>query len=897
MKSLSIFIASSFELSADRIAIGDIILRASEKILQSHNIYVRMCCWEDYDPTYIGIPTQRGYDENLIKKSQVVIALFKTKCGMYTQKEIDFGKSLGIPIEYLQRQTEESLTDDLKNYLKDNACSPYLYKDMLELEGLILKIISRYRYTKSIDIADIPPPACKLGAIVRCGVPYDFDKVESFVSHQSFNNIIRQLNEIILGYGCGRIRLLDTYDEKMCDTLVACFQDKVDAESESILDEAGKHIKTKDSKLSRLNIFFYHDGNDYLPSVKAYNHKLMNYDSWEYFPVHYKHQDTVKMYLFRLLVCNIFQCLSNFSLSGFVLQYNNLPVADIRNLPFLENGLKEVERFCTQIDAVKTKPKDNDSIFKLLNLQERLQTKVLLTLNYWVNESKLELKQLNEENELLDEFYSEKKYDEIINTTKLENVQTLIKKFEEAQETVENRKETLVQKIKTIEYRIKALQEKEYNIENTESIVKCYDSIVDILYKLTKQSSEYKRMLLYQCNALCLFADNGIVISDYDRYYEYQIEILESDAELMQEVTFDVYLVLEANLLNGYNNNQKWSVGDKLVEKIKNQIETFHDKIVSEKLLESIVHVMDCIVGYYGNKGYIKQALLCQRKAEYYQDIMINRNRKRYLHSMLATIVNRMLNHNKQNKWQAILKDIWEGDQLINEVESNSYDVCNMWYADKTVYYRTVASMYYEVEIIRNLVKSEHNFELGYEAVEHIKDTNHGIYLEKKSDLHHNHAFMLTHFYNFKVDTKVAEKIIEEYEFALSLRETLTIYNSAYGIILAQTMVNIGNIYRELQRYDDAVRYALKARSIYEQFLDENVIATVEHVYQARLLYVTTLRDKAFNIRDISEFNFMVNEIKTIMTWASKHKDEIEYFGTIEEELFVSKNMETKITL
>lgn len=141
MKALSIFIASSFELSADRIAIGDIILRISEKMLHSQNIYVRMLCWEDFDPTYVGIPTQKGYNENLIKQSQVIIALFKTKCGMYTQGEISLGKSLGMPIEYLQRQTEELQTDDLKNYLNDNALSPYLYKDVLELENQVLEII------------------------------------------------------------------------------------------------------------------------------------------------------------------------------------------------------------------------------------------------------------------------------------------------------------------------------------------------------------------------------------------------------------------------------------------------------------------------------------------------------------------------------------------------------------------------------------------------------------------------------------------------------------------------------------------------------------------------------------------------------------------------------------
>lgn len=91
MQEINLFIASSYELSDWREAIGDTIRVVSEE-KEPKGYRIRMNCWEDFRPEYCGKRKQDEYNEELVKNSQVFIALFATKCGEYTKEEVKIGK-------------------------------------------------------------------------------------------------------------------------------------------------------------------------------------------------------------------------------------------------------------------------------------------------------------------------------------------------------------------------------------------------------------------------------------------------------------------------------------------------------------------------------------------------------------------------------------------------------------------------------------------------------------------------------------------------------------------------------------------------------------------------------------------------------------------------------------
>ena len=91
MNTIKIFLASSCELAYERMIIGDKIRQADDK-WRAKGVRLQLMVWEDYRPEFLGVRTQTEYDEYLVNESQIVIGLFKNRCGKYTQEEIVLAK-------------------------------------------------------------------------------------------------------------------------------------------------------------------------------------------------------------------------------------------------------------------------------------------------------------------------------------------------------------------------------------------------------------------------------------------------------------------------------------------------------------------------------------------------------------------------------------------------------------------------------------------------------------------------------------------------------------------------------------------------------------------------------------------------------------------------------------
>lgn len=87
MPMIRIFIASSFDTAHERAVVGDAVRRLNDNF-EPRGWRIKLHRWEDYMPEYRGIKKQTEYNDELIKTSDIFIAIFRDNCGKYTQEEI-----------------------------------------------------------------------------------------------------------------------------------------------------------------------------------------------------------------------------------------------------------------------------------------------------------------------------------------------------------------------------------------------------------------------------------------------------------------------------------------------------------------------------------------------------------------------------------------------------------------------------------------------------------------------------------------------------------------------------------------------------------------------------------------------------------------------------------------
>lgn len=95
MSDIRLFMASSSrDTEHERYLIGDVMRKLNDQY-ESKGYRIRLGCWEDFAPEFTGTRKQSEYNENLIKKSQLFVALFREVCGRFTQEEIKVWTGLG----------------------------------------------------------------------------------------------------------------------------------------------------------------------------------------------------------------------------------------------------------------------------------------------------------------------------------------------------------------------------------------------------------------------------------------------------------------------------------------------------------------------------------------------------------------------------------------------------------------------------------------------------------------------------------------------------------------------------------------------------------------------------------------------------------------------------------
>lgn len=146
-KRKKIFLASSNELSHERLIIGDAFM----DIMKQGEVVIQLEKWEYLEKSVLD--NQKIYESHLIQ-SDLTFVLFWNKLGMYTEREYKLAKeveeSRGCPCYILIKETEKGRRDGplirfLNNIKKDNMQKDKIYSFVndTELYNTIIKIFSK----------------------------------------------------------------------------------------------------------------------------------------------------------------------------------------------------------------------------------------------------------------------------------------------------------------------------------------------------------------------------------------------------------------------------------------------------------------------------------------------------------------------------------------------------------------------------------------------------------------------------------------------------------------------------------------------------------------------------------------------------------------------------------
>jgi hypothetical protein len=154
MDTIRIFIASSAELIEDRKEFREFLSVENDR-LHTKGVYLELIQWENFLDTVSQTSLQDEYNIEL-KKSQIVICLFYTKAGKYTQAEFDAAlqqfKETGSPLIYTYFKSgapepgpADQLAKDLVTFKKRLSDIGHFYTSYDNIDDL------KYQFRKQLD--------------------------------------------------------------------------------------------------------------------------------------------------------------------------------------------------------------------------------------------------------------------------------------------------------------------------------------------------------------------------------------------------------------------------------------------------------------------------------------------------------------------------------------------------------------------------------------------------------------------------------------------------------------------------------------------------------------------------------------------------------------------------
>ena len=226
MSQLTIFIASSYDTAHERAVLGDAVRRLNDRY-EPQGWRIRLHCWEDYVPEYRGIRKQTEYNEDLVKRSDIFIALFRGNCGAYTQEEVQLWTD-GLHRMPVVFDISDPTIDKtaVNTYLNSKGLNPVVVSDDADIYAQVTAVVASF-------IANQPKPT-SIPETIEAKELYATIPDDREFERAPFGNLVRSVDDLAQRAFHSRCRLTTGSEAKISvsDYYTAILKDAVNATEE-----------------------------------------------------------------------------------------------------------------------------------------------------------------------------------------------------------------------------------------------------------------------------------------------------------------------------------------------------------------------------------------------------------------------------------------------------------------------------------------------------------------------------------------------------------------------------------------------------------------------------------------------------------------------------------------
>lgn len=832
MTNIKIFIASSYELSEQRVLIGDYIRRLSYDY-SPRGIRVRMLCWEDFYPEYTGKSKQQEYDEQLIKTCDIFIAMFRARCGKYTQHEVHYALEQNKECHILQLPTTES-HDELDGFLAETNLTVCQCCDR-ELLSHINEIINVYIQNHHLTLSSNAMPVNSWRLYTT--IPNDCTEIRV-----PFSNMIRglesNLDETLNCYFT--LHPYRTMDNIASTDHYICFmKDKWNNEDEEEVISA--YSNCKDVNMPESTILYQFEGH-----TGEESNELAIRINTEYqgFSKTFSHIDTVKSDLLMWAMRHKMPIASHtsklFKVEEDYIYFCDRPFFQLKMYKELHDTIvllaDEIKKIDIKIkrNTKNGRVKNEELAITLANKRSQKELSIHNAVANWYN--KIQLQQSSKS--IWAELQTEK-----VKAGAFSNFQELAKSVNILTEQCE-----------------KGVNKQQLN--NLSSMLQKWESVAEICLSFCEiQVKEYIKALICIVQICDTYLHPFEINYDEDAVFK---KIIDASDQYDYHTLFTE--VMRVNYANSFGRNLDYKSAGDLYEEAYKQISQIED---------------DSVIAHH-YKSYVIHSLL-----HYYADT----DNKQKTFELGQIFEQTILQWQKLNPHTSYDVELAQCYSCVLAAAPKNYGVCAELvkraetllaalhqtydnrpfddnYYDAICHFSVVLSTYY---IDRYRKGDDTYYKKG---LRYIKESLDGLfarypydpeYIEHSlSQPFHNRAFLYAK--NGEWD-----KAISNYKSALKKRRI--VYEKYLDdkdlFEVAQTCVNIGDAYRIAKKFNKALEYAEEALDIYSSKRNENQEVFEMYYYEAYQLKATILMD--IDVSNGKVPDIPLSMMEECMKWSNSH--------------------------
>ena len=860
MKTVKVFLGSSFKLRKERVAIGDAMRKLSDKWEKNHGVRIKLLVWEDFRTEYCGQSKQEEYNQKLVMESDIATFLVKDKIGCYTHREI--ACALRQNPKKVVCFCLPGVSDKVLSQLRDKNIREIKYESISDYIGILERMLPLFLS----EIKEVLKSSL-LTKYFCVTIPEDLEE-----EREEFGNMMRSLDDIVEANCNMRCSVLSSSELSLAHHYVALLNNELSDKERNIFFHAF-HLQFSAHHMKAISVFIK-KGKKGITKARIGKStligRILTNDSElaeflkdkEVFPPSYRQMDTIKLHLLLWFLQQRQVALQPgdtlFSIKGNTIFFQNSPVVSTEaidddkfhlQLKLIEQEYRKLKNLPFSSDNT-----DLDIIYKEINrinksilvlLYQNLKTLLSPQISSADVSQKIDSKELAQHvvkertmvSNLQEEFVHKWEKAAILLASRCEYIRKRLKDEEDAKELLQ-----VINDWRKITYEI-------YECDKTK-----YQKVLDVLY--------------YQVG----INDNYLCIIDNDLYKEI--------VDVADKVGYDNLQIenMRFNYANGLSRVGKHHEAKSFYEEAIRRVESFDMQSFAER--RTLTHFYVTLFHEYfeliphGDDatrtlqtfGKLVKAWMQEDKELYLVDYAC------YLSAYLKNISIREENQQVLDECEAIL------DKLEAKMHPS-----DEYYSDVPCYFLNMISAYY-VDRINECSLTNEEYELYFHkavkySLRQIRDCGRMMQYDNHSAL-----WMMGSAYHqigfaYAFHLRDWRKSYKSYLRALAIRNRLVHIDPSTECLVAETSVNMGALLLQLYRANilpielktELVSWADKALRVYQKHLLSGSVGSELRLCQAKLLKGTTICALATNHEEGYDMEEGKSLVKECWHWHLQH--------------------------